>query len=84
MPCSGIAAPTLHRSRWPRIGAASPKPAALKTRRGDQLPQLDVDVALLAKASFHEMLAALYSRAIFEPAQNELRYGRRWLRSACP
>jgi hypothetical protein len=39
----------------------------------DLLPQLDVDLALLAEESFREMLAALDFAATFEPARNELR-----------
>ena len=39
----------------------------------DLLPQLDVDVSLLAEHSFRELLAALDFRATFEPARNELR-----------
>ena len=39
----------------------------------DLLPQLDVDVSLLAEESFRELLAALDFRATFESARNELR-----------
>jgi site-specific DNA recombinase len=39
----------------------------------DLLPQLDVDLTLLAEESFREMLAALDFAATFEPARNELR-----------
>ncbi len=38
----------------------------------DLLPLLDVDAALLAEASFRELLAALDSRATFHPHRNEL------------
>jgi hypothetical protein len=55
-----------------RALAAKPNPDQAQ-ELVDLLPQLDVDVALLAEESFRQMLAALDFRATFEPDRNELR-----------
>jgi len=55
-------------SRRPRRALATKPDRDQAQELVDLLPQLDVDVALLAEESFREMLAALDFRATFEPA----------------